>query len=836
MHPAWYILAALSLTVFTVRKDLRWEMLLSGLFSLPALFIFPILLDEPLSAPTLSAEIIPIFSTAALAYALYKIAFRPRFSPSIHPERKSMLFLFAGFLLFLVLYFIARQTAALSLLSGLSLNLIIMLIWRRKLVWDWIFSSAGLGMVYLLIFFYTAGGKIGTTHALWFSNSFSGFTVNGFPLEELLIIGLFGAFWGPLYVSIKDLVSPHPIPHHPKHLRPKTLAGQLLILSSWALALWAGWLFFTIPQVDVALPSGEAVSLRSPIRIQFNQPVKRSLLRLEINPPVAGEWHFENSVSRTHLYRTVIFQPERFLEPGKTYAVTVKGIANFLTSKRGKYRYIFKTQTLPAIRSTSVNANQVGVGICENVTVHLDKENDHLAEFSFALEPAVEIETAYDGKLTYTLKPKNCLQQGQSYILRAQRSPTIYGSDGSLLLQGETEALLALTFQTKNAPGIENIAPQGDKVLVDSQIQVNFSEAMSTKETERYLSVTPAVNGTWTWQDEKTLVLKSQNPLSHAAHYALVIKAGLPDAKGGFLDKETSFTFSTIGYVSVSAFSPANHTTAASARSRIKVSFDQIVDHASAQNAFSLSPPAEGSFTWTDNTLIFTPNNPLDKDSNYQITVAAGVKSRYGLDSNQVFTAGFATEESVTTLNVPLDFQDRALSCEAASLKMALAYKGINVSEDQIMSHIGYDPTLRQNGVWGDPDAAFVGSIDGQQNTTGYGVNAIPIAKAANNYRRAEAFTGWSISRLAQEIAANNPVVIWGVLGSAYRDPWVTPSGKTVQAWKGEHARTVIGFTGKPAKPRLFIINDPVAGRIRWTAAQLRDNWAAFEYMGVAIY
>jgi uncharacterized protein YvpB len=131
---------------------------------------------------------------------------------------------------------------------------------------------------------------------------------------------------------------------------------------------------------------------------------------------------------------------------------------------------------------------------------------------------------------------------------------------------------------------------------------------------------------------------------------------------------------------------------------------------------------------------------------------------------------------------------------------------------------------------------AFVGSIDGSQNSTGYGVHWKPIAKAAKNWRNAMSFSGWSAAKLASAIEAGNPVVIWGVLGNAYYDPWKTPSGRTIPAWKGEHARTVIGYTGSPSNPLSFIINDPIVGRITWSTTTLLSNWGTFNNSGVVVY
>lgn len=203
--------------------------------------------------------------------------------------------------------------------------------------------------------------------------------------------------------------------------------------------------------------------------------------------------------------------------------------------------------------------------------------------------------------------------------------------------------------------------------------------------------------------------------------------------------------------------------------------------------------------------------------------------------ANEVGAAALTVLRPQKVLPIKVDYQDRPLSCEAAALKMALAGRGVRVSESAIMKIVGYDPTPHRGNIWGDPDKAFVGNIAGRQNTTGYGVHWRPIARAGARWRPTRVVTNLTPVRLAAELAKNHPVVIWGTMGRAVRTPWKTPSGKVIAAWKGEHARTVIGFYGPASNPTHFVINDPIAGRLTWTKATLLANWSSFGGSGVVI-
>lgn len=176
--------------------------------------------------------------------------------------------------------------------------------------------------------------------------------------------------------------------------------------------------------------------------------------------------------------------------------------------------------------------------------------------------------------------------------------------------------------------------------------------------------------------------------------------------------------------------------------------------------------------------------------------------------------------------------QTRKQSCEAAALKMALAYRSIQTDEAELTKRFGYNPSTRNlaTNVWGDPDQAFVGSIDGKQDYTGYGVYAGPVAKAAVSFgRNAEALHGVSPQQIAAELADGNPVIAWGWNKKSVADSWKTPSGKTIKAWKGEHARLVYGFTGSIDHPTGFYLNEPASGtQLYWTTDQLSANLNVF--------
>jgi len=138
---------------------------------------------------------------------------------------------------------------------------------------------------------------------------------------------------------------------------------------------------------------------------------------------------------------------------------------------------------------------------------------------------------------------------------------------------------------------------------------------------------------------------------------------------------------------------------------------------------------------------------------------------------------------SSVNLSVPLIKQIYSLSCEAAALEMSLSYKGIRVSQDQLIGDIGFSkPINRQEfgekTIWGDPDEGFVGNYKGVyakvQNQTlvgdGWGTNEGPVLRVAKKYLpNSYARTGATLEDIKDALFQDQPVIIW--LVQRYHSP-----------------------------------------------------------------
>ncbi|MEK9157983.1 MAG: C39 family peptidase [Patescibacteria group bacterium] len=176
---------------------------------------------------------------------------------------------------------------------------------------------------------------------------------------------------------------------------------------------------------------------------------------------------------------------------------------------------------------------------------------------------------------------------------------------------------------------------------------------------------------------------------------------------------------------------------------------------------------------------------------------------------------------------IPFHRQEHSLSCEMASLKMALGYYGVDVSEADLISELKFDTTgpRQKNNIWGDPENGFVGNIDGKMPNSGYGVYEGPVADVAVKYRPAKPIKGAILEDILNAVAEKHPVIIWVTLPGNYDISWKTAGGKDIVAQYGEHARLLVGFSGTINDPKDLFFIDPVYGRMRISKKDFVKAW-----------
>jgi uncharacterized protein YvpB len=187
------------------------------------------------------------------------------------------------------------------------------------------------------------------------------------------------------------------------------------------------------------------------------------------------------------------------------------------------------------------------------------------------------------------------------------------------------------------------------------------------------------------------------------------------------------------------------------------------------------------------------------------------------------------------SLAVPHFHQERSLSCEMASLRMAAQYHKVSVTETQLVQLLPVSlaqPRIEgARVVWTDANRLFAGNIRGWQlyygglraypqrarrGAWGYGIHAPGIAEVTLHLGlQAEVFdeVGGVYAALDR---GSVPIVIVPCRGRARSRQWTwyTPNGDPVSVIDSEHAIAVTGYNGQ-----YVWVNDPLSQVSRYDRA-----------------
>lgn len=587
--------------------------------------------------------------------------------------------------------------------------------------------------------------------------------------------------------------------------------------------------------------------------IQFDRPFNPKKIAHTIHPDIKGKWQYEDK-GIPPFKRRLLFVPAESILPNSEIQIYIAQIENYLQQKPNWDKAIdLSSPTLPKISSTYPQADALDFGLEEEVILYLDQPDGQFVDWQVTINPEVEFEMKRETdpnlpaakrqqiRLQFT-KP---LSQNATYELSISKSPQAYNlKTKEILIKEETIPELTFKFSTIKAAAVSKIEPNGESVLANSNITIEFDYPMVEQPVLEALKIEPPIEADFAWLEAKTLVIDPKTDLAKDTSFSLYLPAGLKNKKGGVSESEIKHTFRTIGPVQVNGFSPGNNTSNRSVSSSVSVTFNQEVDKASAQSKFSLTPQVAGQFNWEGNRLIFKPNSALAYQTTYTVNVSAGVKTIHGLDSTQAYSSKFTTEAQVFSLNIPYTRQPYRYACNLTAAKMVLDYRGVNRSINQIYAAIGTDTTPWDPGSrsWGNPNSRFVGSLDGSGSgpagTGGYGVHWGPIRNyIASQGRGAEIKTGWNTTDLLKEVRDGNPVIIWahnGYAGSGANISW-NSSGGNIYAVKGMHSYVVRGYIGTPENPKQIMFADP--GRGLWTVSISYFNslWGTFGRTAIVV-
>jgi len=190
------------------------------------------------------------------------------------------------------------------------------------------------------------------------------------------------------------------------------------------------------------------------------------------------------------------------------------------------------------------------------------------------------------------------------------------------------------------APRLLERQPAPAEVLpLDAPLVLTFDQPMDQASVESAITISPAVEGAFTWSDERSVsLLPASGEWPRGQHYRLTVDTGARNIEGTPLAESIAFEFQTVGFVTVGQVMPAPDSEELDPDTTITVVFDRPIVPLTALNRqgelpdpLTLVPPVRGKGEWLNTSIyLFRPAEGLAPATHYKARVAAGLTDTTG--------------------------------------------------------------------------------------------------------------------------------------------------------------------------------------------------------------
>lgn len=179
-------------------------------------------------------------------------------------------------------------------------------------------------------------------------------------------------------------------------------------------------------------------------------------------------------------------------------------------------------------------------------------------------------------------------------------------------------------------------------------LRVTFSGPVDHAAVEGAMTLQPSVPGQASWSGD-TLTYAPAKPWPDATLVSVHLAATTPPADGAPATQPFDWSFVTRPVFDAVEVSPRDGAADVPQNAVVNAVFSRPPDQASAEAAFSISPPVPGKLQWQGLTMTFVPAKPLPLNTAFTATLGPGVKSATGDPIPQPKTWRFTTTSQATT-------------------------------------------------------------------------------------------------------------------------------------------------------------------------------------------
>ncbi|MBI5927773.1 MAG: Ig-like domain-containing protein [Chloroflexi bacterium] len=191
----------------------------------------------------------------------------------------------------------------------------------------------------------------------------------------------------------------------------------------------------------------------------------------------------------------------------------------------------------------------------------------------------------------------------------------------------------------------------GVEMAANNPLTITFDQPMDQASVVSALTFDPAIEGSLTWTDARTVAFVPTATWPTGMEYAVTIGTGATTIIGVPFAEPYAFKVKTVGPLQVSTVIPEDGSTGIAADSTLIVTFNRPVvplvtssEMGDLPVPLTFSPAIEGKGEWLNTAIYqFTPSVPLQGGTTYTLTVASGLTSVDGAVLADDFSWSFST-------------------------------------------------------------------------------------------------------------------------------------------------------------------------------------------------
>jgi len=288
---------------------------------------------------------------------------------------------------------------------------------------------------------------------------------------------------------------------------------------------------------------------------------------------------------------------------------------------------------------------------------------------------------------------------------------------GGVILAGVLYVASTVDARPPTVLGISLTQPVADDAqlaLINTSIEVAFSEPVEPESATAALRIEPTVDGTTSWSGS-TLIFTPDDPLALDTEYVVAIEPSVRDLNGNRMEEAPDpFSFVTAGRPLLVEAEPADDSEDVSLDAIIRLTFSTLMDTASVEAELRIEPALPHELRWSGEVLEIVPSEPLEADEVYTVSIGPEAADAAGVRLGEPAAIEFRTIAPGLTIQtiVPADGVDGI----AVSTSIALVFDrpidpasvdpGQLVIEPDVAGTLDVVALAGEEPVEGDPEGA----------------------------------------------------------------------------------------------------------------------------------